>query len=480
MQHKTNTLDGFRDHCGIVGIWGNPESANLAYLALYALQHRGQDSAGIVALGQNEYRRSVGMGLVADVFDEKKLGTLLGNSAIGHVRYTTSGSSGIRDAQPLLAKTFKGHIALAHNGNLINADELRRELESHGAIFQTNADTEVICHLLARSHEEKIEKRLVEALAKVRGAFSLCVLTNQGLVGIRDPFGVRPLVLGQLKNGYVLASEDCSFELIEAKRIREIKPGEMVLINDDGVFFTDLIQQQFPEKKSAQCIFEHVYFSRPDSRIFDVSVHSSRKFMGQILAKECPADADVVIAVPDSGVIAAMGFAKESGLPFELGLVRNHYVGRTFIEPESRIRHFGVRLKLSPVKDVVQNKRLVVVDDSLVRGTTSKKIVKMLRLSGAKEVHLRISAPPTTNPCFYGIDTPQKSELIASLHSLEEIKNYLNVDSLGYLSVEGLHLALARASEEGNKSTRNAMCDACFTGVYPLGVKRNILPNLLV
>ena len=458
----THKLDAFLDHCGVVGIWGHEESSKLAYLALYALQHRGQDSAGIVSLADGEFRRHVDLGIVADVFDEQKLAHLAGPAAVGHVRYTTAGTNGLQDAQPLLAKTFKGYVALAHNGNLVNADSLKEDLEKDGAIFHSSADTEVICHLLAKSQAETMEQRLIEALSQIRGAYALCILTKEGLIGVRDPSGVRPLVLGQLKQGYVLASEDCAFELIEAKRIREIEPGEMVIINESGI--TSMSIKNEEKLPKAQCIFEHVYFSRPDSRVFDVSVYASRMSMGKQLAKEHPADADVVIAVPDSGVIAAMGYAKESGLAFEMGLVRNHYVGRTFIEPESRIRHFGVRLKLSPVKDVVQGRRLVVVDDSIVRGTTSRKIVKMLRLAGAKEIHLRVSAPPTIHPCFYGIDTPCRSELIAATHKPEEIVKYLEVDSLGYLSVSGLHLAL---SEAGGQQ-KNMMCDACFTGEYPI------------
>jgi amidophosphoribosyltransferase len=466
MQHEH---DAFRDHCGVVGIYGNPESSKLTYLALYALQHRGQDSAGIVSVDNGEFRRHVGTGLVADVFDEDRLAYLSGSMAIGHVRYTTAGSSGVQDAQPILTKTSKGYVALGHNGNLVNALQRKAELEEEGAIFHTSADTEVICHLLARSKAETIEDRLIEALAKVRGAFSLCVMTNQGLIGLRDPSGVRPLVLGQLKQGYVLASEDCAFELIEAERIREIEPGEMVIINESGVRSISISNPD--DLPKAQCIFEHVYFSRPDSQIFGVSVHASRKAMGRRLAIESPAAADVVIAVPDSGSIAAMGFAQESGLPFEIGLVRNHYVGRTFIEPESRIRHFGVRLKLSPVKEVVKDRRLVVIDESIVRGTTSRKIVKMLRMAGAKEIHLRISAPPTTHPCFYGIDTPNRSELIAANHTLDEIATYLMVDSIGYLSNEGLHLALADSATHTQSTSRRApMCDACFTGQYPIAL----------
>jgi amidophosphoribosyltransferase len=463
MGKSTHKLDAFLDHCGVVGIWGHDESSKLAYLALYALQHRGQDSAGIVSLANEKFRRHVALGIVADVFDEDILASYLaGSAAIGHVRYTTAGTNGLQDAQPLLAKTFKGHVALAHNGNLVNADLLKEDLEKEGAIFHSSADTEVICHLLAKSQAETIEQRLVESLAQIRGAYALCVLSKEGLIGVRDPSGVRPLVIGKLEQGYVLASEDCAFELIEAKRIREIEPGEMVVINEKGI--TSMSIKNEEKLPKAQCIFEHVYFSRPDSRVFDISVYASRMSMGKQLAKEHPADADVVIAVPDSGVVAAMGYAKASGLPFEMGLVRNHYVGRTFIEPENRIRDFGVRLKLSPIKEVVKGRRLVVVDDSVVRGTTSRKIVKMLRFAGATEIHLRVSAPPTLHPCFYGINTPCFSELIAATHTREEIVKHLEVDSLGYLSVSGLHSALFQA--EGQQ--KNGVCDACFTGNYPI------------
>ncbi len=459
--------DGFRDHCGVVGIFGNKEAAKLTYLALYALQHRGQDSAGIVSWDGINLHRKVGAGLVADVFDERSLETLTGSLAIGHVRYTTAGSSGLQDAQPILTKTGKGYLSVAHNGNLVNADSIRLTLENEGAIFHTTSDTEVICHLVARDKSPALEDRLIAALDRVRGAYSLCVLGSGQLIGVRDPWGVRPLVLGRFKEGYILASETCAFDLVDAQFVREIDPGEMVIIDDNGVRSKMLSDAALGKK--AQCIFEHVYFSRPDSEVFGLSVHAARKEMGRQLASEAPADADVVIAVPDSGIIAAMGYAAASNLPFDMGLVRNHYVGRTFIEPESRIRHFGVRLKLSPVTEVVEKRRLVVVDDSIVRGTTSRKIVKMLRAAGATEVHLRIAAPQTTNPCFYGIDTPKRSELIAATHTLEEIAKYLMVDSIGYLSVAGLHEAVNRAKMTHRfRGKTTGMCDACFSGQYPI------------
>ncbi len=454
MPTKPKELDGFRDHCGVVGIYGHPEAAKLTYLALYALQHRGQDSAGIVSIDeQGKYHRQVGSGLVADVFNEEVLQALPGSKAIGHVRYTTAGTSGLVDAQPILVKTGAGPLSLAHNGNLVRAEKQRFDLEQQGAIFQTSSDTEVICHLFARRHESDFAQRLLGALTEVQGAFSICALGDNHLVGVRDPYGVRPLVLGKLRTGFIIASEDCAFDLVEAERVRDILPGEMVLIGPQGITSYFL-----PPAKQAPCIFEHVYFARPDSNIFGGSVHATRKALGQQLAREAPVAADAVIAVPDSGVIAAMGYAAASGIPFESGLVRNHYVGRTFIEPQSGIRHFGVRLKLSPVKEVVRGRRLIVVDDSIVRGTTSRKIVAMLKAAGAKEIHMRICAPPTRHPCFYGIDTPSRSELIASTKSVEEITQYLGVNSLAYLSVEGLHRAASIQSP----------CDACFTGKYPI------------
>lgn len=459
-------IDGFRDHCGVVGIFGHAEASKLAYLALYALQHRGQDSAGIVASDFGKFRRHVGVGLVADVFDEQVLSSLPGSVAIGHVRYTTAGSAGVKDAQPLLVKTGHGYFSVAHNGNLINADSLRAQMEQAGNIFQTDADTELFCHLYASSREPDLVKRLKESLARVSGAYSLCILAQGALIGVRDPFGVRPLTLGRVGDGYVLASEDCAFDLIEAKRIRDVEPGEIIVIDNNGVHSQQL---SVPGSRHAQCVFEQVYFARPDSNPFGISAYASRLALGEELAKEAPAKADVVIAVPDSGVIAAMGYARQIGLPFESGLVRNHYVGRTFIEPESRIRHFGVRLKLSPVRSVVENRRVVVIDDSIVRGTTSRKIVKMIRQAGAREIHFRVAAPRTINPCYYGIDTPERSELIAATHSDDEIRRYLEVESVEYLSLDGLHRAIENAAKEKTQGRiRSRMCDACFSGNYPI------------
>jgi amidophosphoribosyltransferase len=459
--------DAFRDKCGVVGVYGNDEAANLAYLQMYALQHRGQESAGIIAGDGEQLKRSAAVGLVADVFSEASLAALPGRVAIGHVRYATAGDAGdkARDAQPLLVRCQAGPIAVAHNGNLVNADALRAQFEERGSIFQTSSDTEVILHLVATSHGTLLE-RLQKALRQVRGAYSLTVMGDGRLYCVRDPSGVRPLVLGKLAtargDSWVIASETCAFDLIGATYMRDVEPGEIVRIDEKGPMSFSI---ENPEGvPPAACIFEHVYFARPDSRVFGRYVHEARKALGRQLAKEAPASADVVIPVPDSGVYAAMGYAEESGVPFDMGLVRNHYVGRTFIEPEQRIRHFGVKLKLNPVRSILDGKRVVVVDDSIVRGTTSKKIVDMVRAAGAKEVHLRISAPAITNPCYYGIDTPTREELIASRMSVDEIAKFVGADSLGYLSRAGLHTAVkGHASPEGS-------CDACFSGDYPIQI----------
>lgn len=460
MPSSNKEIDGFRDRCGVVGIFGKPQAAHRVYLALHALQHRGQDSAGIVSFHKENYLRQVGVGLVSDVFNEEKLNLLKGSCAIGHVRYTTAGTTDLGDAQPMACKTGNGYMALAHNGNLVNAEILRDRLEGEGAIFHAQSDTEVICHLFAMSRHHDPVSCLRDALEKVKGAYSLCMIIQGKLMGIRDPHGIRPLLLGKLDQGYVLASEDCSFSLIGAQMIREIEPGEIVVIDSDGVKSFDLIDRH-PEK-ATPCIFEHVYFARPDSHVFGRSVYTTRKNLGMELAKEAYVDADVVIAVPDSGVLSAMGYASMAKLPYDIGLVRNHYVGRTFIEPQEKIRHFGVRLKLSPVNEVIDGKRIVVVDDSIVRGTTSQKIVAILRNAGAKEIHLRIGAPMTINPCHYGIATPTKEELIAANSSLTEIKDFLRVDSLAFLSIEGMYRALAQ------RERTPRMCDACFSGCYPI------------
>jgi amidophosphoribosyltransferase len=448
--------------CGIFGVFGHPEAANIAYLGLHALQHRGQESAGLVTTEDGQFHRRTKMGLVSEAFDKADLDRLPGKSAIGQVRYSTTGSSDIRNAQPFQFSYAHGGIAIAHNGNLVNAHQVRSRLEQSGSIFQTSSDTEVIVHLLAQAHEPETIERLVSALRQVTGAYSLLLLTESKLIAVRDPHGFRPLVMGRLKDSFVFSSETCSFDLIEAEFIRELEPGEVVLVSESGMrSFKPFEAVRDPEPQRF-CVFEHVYFARPDSLVNGRSTYRAREQMGRQLATEHPVDGDVVIPVPDSGLPAALGYAKESGIPFEMGLIRSHYVGRTFIEPQDSIRHFGVRLKLSPVRSVVDGKRVIVVDDSLVRGTTSRKIVKMLRSAGAREVHLRISAPPTTHSCYYGIDTPTRSELIASSHSTEEIARYVTCDSLEYLTHAGMMTAVnTTASGEG-------YCSACFTGDYPV------------
>jgi amidophosphoribosyltransferase len=450
--------------CGVFGIHGHDEAANIAYLGMHALQHRGQESAGLVALDDGKLRRHVGMGLVSDLFDRETLATLPGNAAIGHVRYSTAGSSELRNAQPFLFEYAGGAISIGHNGNIVNATELRTELEAQGSIFQTSSDTEVIVHLMAKAREPDVLTKLQAALRRVRGAYSLVILTSDGkMIGARDPNGFRPLVVGRLKDAYVLSSETSSFDLVEGDALRELEPGEIVVIERGGMTSHRVPTETGGMPGPTFCVFEHVYFARPDSLVNNKSVYRAREKFGMRLAQEAPAEGDVVIPVPDSGVPAAIGYSKQSGIPFEMGLIRSHYVGRTFIEPQDSIRHFGVRLKLSPVRSIVDGKRVVVVDDSLVRGTTSRKIVKMLRNAGARSVHLRISAPPTTHPCFYGIDTPTRSELVAASHSVEEINKYVTSDSLAYLSHEGMMGALGDATGAG-------YCSACFTGKYPVAL----------
>ena len=451
-------LDKLHEECGVVGVYGHPEAANLVYLGLYALQHRGQESAGIVASTHSKMRLEVGMGLVADVFDPIRILKLPGPLAIGHNRYSTAGKSELVNAQPCMINYSAGSLALAHNGNLVNAHAIRKGLGSKGAIFQSTNDSEVIVHLMAQSKAETFVDQAAEALRQVSGAYSLVLMTKTELVAARDPHGFRPLCLGKLDGAYIVASETCVMDLIEAEFIREVEPGELILINDQG------IQSFFPFKKveTKHCVFEHIYFARPDSFIFGEHVYTARKNMGRAMAQESPADVDIVVPVPDSGVVSAMGFAEESGIPFEMGLIRNHYVGMTFIEPQSHIRHFGVKLKLNPVKEIIAGKRIAIIDDSIVRGTTARKIVKMLRDAGAKEVHLRISAPPILHSCFYGIDTPTKEELIAHTHDLEETRQYLAADSLAYLSLEKMMEVL----ENGKKK----FCSACFDGNYPIPI----------
>ena len=451
--------DRFHDRCGLFGIFGHPEAAHLTYLGLYAQQHRGQESAGIVASDGEGLRIEKGMGLVSDIFTDARLAALEGDRAMGHVRYSTAGDTVAANAQPYLIECHRGPIAVGHNGNLVNAAILRHELEAAGSIFQSTSDTEVILHLYARSHRERLEDAIAASLSKVMGAFSLLFLTRDALVAARDPWGFRPLVLGQLNGAPVVASETCALDLIDAEYVRDIEPGELVVADRDGVRSF----HPFPPEPVSQCVFEHIYFARPDSLVFGRNVLSSRLALGRQLAREAPADGDIVVPVPDSGMGAALGFAQESGLPFEWGLIRNHYVGRTFIEPKQSIRSFGVKIKLNPVRRILEGKRVVLIDDSIVRGTTSRKIVGMVRAAGAREVHLRISSPPTTGPCYYGIDTPLKSELIASSHSVEEIRRFIEADSLAYLSHEGLLRAVE--DESGRRH-----CSACFSGRYPVAV----------
>ncbi|MGH9399289.1 MAG: amidophosphoribosyltransferase [Thermoanaerobaculia bacterium] len=450
--------DGFRDECGIFGVADSDDAANLSYLGLYALQHRGQESAGIAAIQGTEMRVEREMGYVADVFDEARLARLPGRTAIGHVRYATSGASLLLNAQPIVFATGRGPLALAHNGNLVNAREIRQRLEADGALFTTTSDSEVILHLVARSRAATLSSAIAEALLAVRGAYSVVILSREGIFAARDPNGIRPLSLGWREGSPVVASETCAFDLIEARFERDVEPGEIVRLAREG-----FDSHRFALPKATPCVFEHVYFSRPDSLVFGKSVAASREAFGARLAREHPVPADVVVPVPDSGLYAALGFARESGIPFALGLVRNHYVGRTFIEPKQSIRHFGVKVKLNPVRGVVQGKRIVMVDDSIVRGTTSRKIVRMLRDAGASEVHVRISSPPVKNSCHYGIDTPTRQELIAASSSVEEIRKFVEADSLGYLSAEGMLEAFGRPLE--------STCTACFTGVYPVEIE---------
>ena len=442
--------------CGIFGIYNHSEAANLAYLGLYALQHRGQESAGIVSSDGGQLYHHRQMGLVAEIFTRDTLKKLPGRNAIGHVRYSTAGSSDIRNAQPFAVDHSRRSMSVAHNGNLINASRIRSQLESEGSIFQSTSDTETILHLIAQSKGKTFIERTIHALKQVEGSYSLVFLTDKELVAARDPKGFRPLVLGALKDSPVIASETCALDLINAEFVREIEPGEIVIFHEGGTES----YKPFPRTKHAYCIFEFIYFARPDSFIFDRNVYEVRKSLGAELAKESPADADMVVPIPDSGFPASIGFAQASRIPLELGLIRNHYVGRTFIEPQQSIRHFGVKIKLNPVKELLQGNRIVAVDDSIVRATTSRKINKMFKNAGAKEVHVRISCPPITHPCFFGIDTPVKSELIASSHSLKEIQKYIAANSLSYLSQEGLRRCVEWAPDH--------FCYACFTGDYPV------------
>jgi amidophosphoribosyltransferase len=452
-------FDRFREECGVVGIFGHPEAANLTYLGLYALQHRGQEGAGIVSANGDILISHRGLGLVADVFNEDIIRRLEGTAAIGHNRYSTAGKTLLKNTQPFVVEYGRGGLAVAHNGNLVNAIELREQLEDHGSIFQSTVDTEVIIHLIATARGARVIDRVVTALAQVRGAYSLLFLTPTEMIAARDPNGFRPLVMGRIKDAVVITSETCALDLIGADIEREIDPGEVVHVSANSVER----YHPFPATPRTSCVFEYIYFARPDSRVYGRSVHLVRKELGRQLAREQPAAADVVIPVPDSGVPAALGFAEESGIPFDMGLIRNHYVGRTFIEPQDAIRHFGVKVKLNAQRALLKGKRVVVVDDSIVRGTTSRKLVAMIRHAGATEVHMRISSPPTIGSCFYGVDTPTSAELIAHSHTVEQIRDFIGADSLGYLTERGMYAFLKSGDSNG-------FCAACFTGRYPVPV----------
>jgi amidophosphoribosyltransferase len=454
-------FDKFREECGVVAIYGHPEASNLAYLGLYALQHRGQESAGICTAEGDVIHCHKSMGHIADIFTKPVLATLPGQIAIGHTRYSTAGDTVLLNAQPFSVQTAKGRVAVAHNGNITNATELRGDLGRNGAIFQASSDTEVILHLMAHSKERTLSGALRDALLQLEGAFSLVFMAQDRIIVARDPHGFRPLAVGEMeisggRKCYVFASETCAFDLIGAVYLHDVEPGEMICVGPEG--FTR--ERWAPKQALAQCVFEHVYFSRPDSIVFGRPVVESRENLGRLLAIESPVEADVVVPVPDSGVAAAIGFSAESGIPYRQALIRNHYVGRTFIEPSQAIRDFGVKLKLNPVKHHLQGKRVVLVDDSIVRGTTSRKIVRMVRQAGAREVHLRISCPPTVSPCFYGVDTPTKGELIASNHTAEEIRRFVEADSLAYLSIGSLRQAV-------DDDQKHEYCYACYTGDYP-------------
>jgi amidophosphoribosyltransferase len=454
-------FDKFHDECGVFAIYGHPEAAKMAYLGLYALQHRGQESAGICTSDGKDVHCEKSMGHVAEIFTPQVIETLPGELAIGHTRYSTAGDTALLNAQPFSVACNKGRIAVAHNGNITNAVELRRELERQGSIFQSNSDTEVILHLVAHSRERTLASALRDALLQLEGAFSLVFLAEDRIIVARDPHGFRPLSAGQMefsggRIAHVFASETCAFDLIDAVYLNEVAPGEMVIVGPEGM----TRERYAPEQPRAQCVFEHVYFARPDSMVFDRSVQESRENLGRLLAREAPADADLVVPVPDSGVAAAIGYASESGLPFRHALIRNHYVGRTFIEPSQVIRDFGVKLKLNPVRHLLEGKSVVLVDDSIVRGTTSRKIVRMVRRAGAREVHVRVSCPPTISPCFYGVDTPTKNELIGANNTVEEIRRFIEADSLAYLSLASLR----KAVEDDQK---HEYCYACYTGNYP-------------
>lgn len=458
--------------CGIFGVTGHKEAARLTYLGLYALQHRGEESAGIFTYDGKKVRHHKGMGLVGEVFDEEAIRSLRGGLAVGHVRYSTTGSSHVSNIQPFLVNHMRGHIAIAHNGNLTNIVGLRRAMEEKGSIFQTSMDSEIIAHLLARANKKDYKENVIWALSHLEGAYSLVMMINDVLVGARDPHGWRPLCLGKVDGAYVLSSETCALDLIRAKYVREIEPGEIVFITKDGIKSV----KPFPKAKQAMCIFEYIYFARPDSNIFGKNVYLTRRRLGANMARECPVKCrggkcDLVMPVPDSGNYAALGFAKASKIPYEVGLIRNHYIGRTFIQPLQYIRDFSVKVKLNPIKDVLKDKRIIIVEDSIVRGTTSRSRVKALRDTGAREIHMRISCPPIKFPCYYGIDFPSKKELIASNRTIDQIRDFIGLDSLGYLSLDGMLDAMLLP--------RDGFCTACFDGSYPVMPPKRASKNML-
>jgi amidophosphoribosyltransferase len=459
--------DKFHDECGVFGIFDHPEAAKMTYLGLYALQHRGQESAGIAITDGERITCERGMGQVADIFRKDRLDVLRGHRAIGHVRYSTAGGSQLKNAQPIYVDCHRGEIAISHNGNLVNAHLIRSELEQEGTIFTTTSDTEVVLHMMAKSRQPRMLDALIDTLSQLKGAYSFVFLTRDSIIAARDPWGFRPLCLGKLGGSYVVASETCALDLLDADYVRDIHPGEIVVISEKGIES----RMPFARQRQYSCIFELVYFSRPDSNVFERNVYDSRYSMGRQLAREAPVDADVVVPVPDSGVVAALGYSAESGIPIGFGLIRNHYVGRTFIEPKKSIRHFGVKVKLNPVRSVLENKRVVLIDDSIVRGNTSQKIVRMVRSAGASSVHFRISCPPTIGPCYYGVDTPTEEELIASHKTIPEIADFIGVDSLQYLSLDGL--LAATADPRGD-----IFCTACYTKNYPVPIPKETSEQL--
>ena len=462
--------DHLHEECAVFGIYGHPEAAAHAALGLHALQHRGQEAAGIVTHDGIQFRAHRGIGLVGDIFAEQSIiERLKGNAAIGHTRYSTTGEPMMRNVQPLFAELAIGGLAIAHNGNLTNARAVHDRLVNEGCIFQSTTDTEIIVHLMA-TRQGAVVERLVAALRQVEGAYSLAVMAKDCLIGVRDPHGVRPLALGRLGNSHIIASESCAFDIIGGEFVRDIEPGELVVINENGVFS----HHPFPPASSRFCIFEHIYFSKPDSVIGGTSVYEARKRIGVELAREHAIIADVTVPVPDSGVPAAIGYAAEAGIPYELGIIRNHYVGRTFIEPSDEIRHFGVRLKHNANRAVIEGKRVILVDDSIVRGTTSRKIVEMVRNAGAREVHMRISSPPTTHSCFYGVDTPERDQLLAAQNNVEAMRDLIGADSLAFISIDGLYRAMG---EPGRNSDSPQFCDACFSGEYPIRLTDSIGGN---